>query len=111
MDKSTDNVVDFVTNPFGIDLLTDEVAVYTATGLSDDDLVDLNMVTSFLAANSSLTNDGVGAVLVFSVQGVNDTAVYSFTSENADGDADVSELSILAVVEDALLTGADYAYG
>ena len=111
MDKSTDNVMDFVTNPFGIDLAADELAVYTATGLSDADLQDLTMVTSFLAANSSLTNDGVGAVLVFSVQGVNDTAIYSFTSENADGDADISELSILAVVEDALLTGADYAYG
>ena len=111
LDKNADNVMDFVTNPFGIDLDVDELAAYTATGLSDPDLIDLTMVTGFLAANSALQNDTIGDVLVFSVQGQTGTAIYSFTSENGDGDADISELSILAVVEGALLTGADYAYG
>ena len=111
LDKDADNVLDFVTNPFGIDLNVDEVVVYTATGLIDADLENLTMVADYLAASSALVNDTIGGVLVFSVQGVDNTGIYWFTSDNADGDVEANELSILAVVESALLIGLDYAYG
>ena len=111
LDKNADNVLDFVTNPFGIDLNVDEVAVYTATGLTNADLENLTMVADYLAASSALVNDTIGGVLVFSVQGVDNTGIYWFTSDNADGDVEANELSILAVVESALLIGLDYAYG
>ena len=110
MDKNTDNVLDVVTNPLSIDLAAAELAAYTATALSDADLVDLAAVELFLAA-TGLTNDTTDQVLVFSIQGAANTAVYSFASNGANGSVEAGELSILAVVESALLTGADYAYG
>ena len=108
MDKDDDGVVDFVTDPFAIDLDTAELATFTGTTLSNAGLEDLTMVASIFPA---LESDTIGDVLVFSVQGMSNTGIYWFTSGNADGDVDVNELSILAVVDNALLTGADYAYG
>ena len=110
LDKDADDDVDIVINPFGIDLDVDELALYTATGLADPDLLDLATIAGFIAANSSLQNDTVGDVIIFAVQGANDTAIYSFTSENGDADVDVSELAIMAVVHDALLTDENFIY-
>ena len=58
-----------------------------------------------------MTSDTTDQVLVFSIQGASDTAFYSFASNGVNGTVETGELSILAVVESALLTGADYAYG
>ena len=110
MDKDADDDVDIVINPFGIDLDVDELALYTATGLADPDLLDLATIAGFIAANSSLQNDTVGDVIIFAVQAADDTAIYSFTSENGDADVDVSELAIMAVVHDALLTDENFIY-
>ena len=114
MDKNTDNVLDVVTNPaVSIDLTTAELAAYTGTALTDADLVDLTAVASFIntALATGLTSDTTDQVLVFSIQGASDTAFYSFASNGVNGTVETGELSILAVVESALLTGADYAYG
>lgn len=114
MDKNTDDVLDVVTNPaLSIDLAAAELAAYTGTALTDTDLVDLTAVASFINTSlaTGLTNDTTDQVLVFSIQGASDTAFYSFASNGANGTVETGELSILAVVESALLTGADYAYG
>ena len=114
MDKNTDNVLDVVTNPaLSIDLAAAELVAYTGTALTDADLVDLTAVASFIntALATGLTNDTTDQVLVFSIQGASDTAFYSFASNGVNGTVETGELSILAVVESALLTGADYAYG
>ena len=114
MDKNTDDVLDVVTNPaVSIDLTTAELAAYTGTALTDADLVDLTAVASFIntSLTTGLTNDTTDQVLVFSIQGASDTAFYSFASNGVNGTVETGELSILAVVESALLTGADYAYG
>ena len=114
MDKNTDDVLDVVTNPaLSIDLAAAELAAYTGTALTDADLVDLAAVASFIntSLTTGLTNDTTDQVLVFSIQGASDTAFYSFASNGVNGTVETGELSILAVVESALLTGADYAYG
>ena len=114
MDKNTDDVLDVVTNPaLSIDLAAAELAAYTGTALTDADLVDLTAVASFIntALTTGLTNDTTDQVLVFSIQGASDTAFYSFASNGVNGTVETGELSILGVVESALLTGADYAYG
>ena len=114
MDKNTDDVLDVVTNPaLSIDLAAAELAAYTGTALTDADLVDLAAVASFIntSLTTGLTNDTTDQVLVFSIQGASDTALYSFASNGVNGTVETGELSILAVVEGALLTGADYAYG
>lgn len=93
----------------------DELALFTGTGLSDADLTDLSTVSSWLAANTALTDSAsasgtlvVGDHIVFAIQGTNDTAIYWFTSDDTNGDATADEISILGVVEDQHLATTDF---
>ena len=110
LDKNGDDIVDAVTDPLvAIDLAVDELAVFTGTGLSDADLLDLTAIAG-LINGTGLDNDVAGSQIVFSVQGSSDTGLYSFTSDGVNGDVEVAELSLMAVIDDALLSGDDYHY-
>ena len=113
-------VIDFVTNAYAINLGVTtgadlqvggtELAVFTVSGKTDADLLNLATVASYVSANTALANDHAGAVLLIAVQSTNDTAFYSFTSENGNSDVEVNELSLVGVVHGAHLTGADFLY-
>ena len=110
LDKNGDDIVDAVTDPFvAIDLTVDELAVFTGTGLSDADLLDLATIAGFING-TGLDNDVAGSQIVFSVQGSSDTGLYSFASDSVNGSIEVAELSLMAVIDDALLLGGDYHY-
>ncbi|MCG8431156.1 MAG: hypothetical protein MJA29_08275, partial [Candidatus Omnitrophica bacterium] len=102
-----------VTNPAAVDVDVDGLALFTGTTLTDADLLNLDMVGAYVASSTALQGSvggvNIGDTQIFAVHGINDTAVYSFTADNADADITRDELSLMSVVDSALLTVADFA--
>src|SRR5690606_28701802 len=84
---------------------TYELAAYTATGLTNGDLTDLDTIMTYL--NNFLAQSGVGDDMLYLVQGTSDTALYYYVENAGDNIIDASEIRILGVFENALLTAAD----
>ena len=82
----------------------DELALYSATYLIDDELLDLDMVADYVASATSLMFDDICDTIVLAVHGDYDTGIYWFTSEDADASVSADELTLVAIVEDELLS-------
>ncbi|MCK9502572.1 MAG: DUF4214 domain-containing protein [Porticoccaceae bacterium] len=96
------------TNNFSLDTspgATTELAAYTGTGLTNGDLTDLDTMMTYL--NNFLAQSDVGDDMLYLVQGTSNTALYYYVENAGDNIIDSSEIRILGVFEDALLTAAD----
>lgn len=96
----------------------DEAIVFDNSTLSDDELVDLDAVTSdFNTANSVDTLFGDEALIA--VHGENDSALYHFRSSEGqpnsgtinDTSVENGELALLGVFKDVLLQENDFQFG
>lgn len=59
--------------------------------------------------NNNLALADQGQNVIYSVQGDNDTGIYFYQENTGDNIADQSEIRMLALVEDSLLTANDFA--
>jgi len=127
LDKNADGLVNARENVFVIDLDgavgvgplplvggQDELVLYSATGLTNEALLDVSgntgSVVDYIAQNSTLIGESVGDVLVFAVHGTTDTAIYSYTASNTDGEVNSNEVALLGIVHDEHLVMTDFIY-
>ena len=92
----------------------DELVLYSGTGLTDAALLDLSgaagSVADYIAQSSTILGESVADVLIFAVHGTTDTAIYSYTAQNTDGEVNSNELALLGVVNNEHLVMTDFIY-
>jgi|GEM_PF-2021407 len=79
-----------------------EVAGYYGTGLTNADLTDMSTMITYL--NNFLADADAGNDMLYLVQGTDHTALYYYVENAGDNIIDATEIRILGVFEDALLT-------